>query len=84
MGYDDQVHMIGHETVAQQRKFVQPKLGSQQVEVDETLVVGIQDRAAGIAALGYVVWYGYWNDTRETRHPCTVSESRAEPKRSRK
>ncbi len=53
--YHDQVNVIGHETVADQRKLMQRSIVPEQVKIDQPFGIGSQNELPGISALGNVV-----------------------------
>jgi hypothetical protein len=52
----DQVDMIGHEAIANQRHSVQRNVLPQQIEVDRTISIGIQHETSPVSTLGQMVW----------------------------
>jgi hypothetical protein len=51
----NEVHVIGHQTVADERKSPPPGVLSKKVEVSTAVGVGFKDDLARVAALGYVM-----------------------------
>lgn len=49
------VHVVGHETVAQQKLIMVLHVFPEQIEIDKSLGVRGQDDLAGVAALGHMV-----------------------------
>ena len=64
----DQVHVIGHEAVADQGKLMQSSIGSEQIEIDEPFSVGSQDELPSVSALGNVMRYVDSNGSSQTCH----------------
>jgi hypothetical protein len=52
---DHQVNMVGHQTIAKQRNTMLFKVLPQQVQIDLSVRLAVQDVPSGIAALGHVV-----------------------------
>src|ERR1700733_11345789 len=52
----DQVDMIGHEAIADQRHSVEPNVFPQQIEIDRTISIGIQHESLRVSTLGQMVW----------------------------
>ena len=68
LGNDDQVDMIGHETVARQRQVVEAARLSEKVEIGEVIGIGFEDEAAIVTALGDMVWGVESDDASEAGH----------------
>src|ERR1039457_6428212 len=47
----DQMHVVGHEAIADQRESLDLAVGPEQVEVDQAVGVGFEDELARVAAL---------------------------------
>src|SRR5207245_175593 len=67
-GNHHQMHMVGHETVAQERQVMQEDILTQQVQIDGTLVIGSENELACIAPLRDMVRYIYDDDTGKSCH----------------
>ena len=52
----NQVDMIGHDAIANQRHLVEGKVFPQQIDVDRTISIAIQHEAAPISTLRQMVW----------------------------
>ncbi len=53
--YGDQMNMIRHEAVAEQREAMEPAVMPKQLQINEAAGVGFQDESARIAALSDVM-----------------------------
>ena len=51
----DQVNVIGHEAVADQRKLMQRSIVPEQVKIDQPFGIGSQNELPGISTLGNMV-----------------------------
>ena len=67
-GDGDQVHVVGHKAISEQRKTVQAALLAQEIQVDEAVGVGFQDVLASVASLSDVVRGVESDDVGETSH----------------
>jgi hypothetical protein len=53
--HSDQVHVVGHEAVAQQRETVEVRILPQQLQIDKPVGIMNKNGLAGLAALGNMV-----------------------------
>ena len=75
-GNQDQMHVVGHEAVAEQREFVQLNGVAQQFQVGRPLAVFRKQELPGVAPLRHVVRNINDCDTCQTRHQrARVSEN---------
>lgn len=77
-GNHDQVHMIRHQAVTQQRKTVQFAILPQQLDISAAIRVIAQNHLPGIAALRNMMGNVSNDDTRQSSHAQKISE-RDEP-----
>ena len=76
MRNDKQVHVIGHEAVAEERHVVKLHRMPQQLEIDEAFVVGSEKELARIATLRDMVRNINDSNTGKTSHQWeTISEN---------
>jgi hypothetical protein len=70
----NQMDMIGHEAIANQRDFVEGKVFPQQLEVDRTVSIAIQYESSPISTLRQMVWNicGY-NPSQSSHSVNTIS-----------
>ncbi len=66
--HSDEVHVIGHQTVAEQANAPLPGVIGEQLEVAHAIDVGAEHVLAVIAPLSNVVRYAHRHHTRQTRH----------------
>ena len=64
---DNQVDMIGHEAIANQRDFVEDEVFPQQLEVDRAVSIAIQHEASPISSC--VKWCGTSAATTRANRP---------------
>src|ERR1700678_3763939 len=74
VGNDDQMHVIGHQAVAQQGEAVKLRRLPQQVQVRDAISVVRQDYLAGVAALRNVVGDIYDDHARQASHSQKIAE----------
>jgi hypothetical protein len=53
-GNRDEMHVIGHQAIAEQGKAMQLGIAPEQVEIDKPVGIAGKDDLPGVAALGYV------------------------------
>jgi len=70
-----QVHVIGHQAVAQKRQLLELDILLQQLQVDGALCVGVQNDLSGVATRCEVVGNIYGYDTCQARHNNKISEN---------
>ena len=69
------MNTIGHEAIANQRHTVGFSILSQQIEIDHTIGVGVEDKSSPIPTLCDMVRYINGNNPRQAATPETLSES---------
>ncbi len=67
-GYDDEMDVVVHEAVADQRDLICRQIFRKQLEIDGSVVVGEENDLAVIAALCYMVHPTGDNDTGSASH----------------
>ena len=67
-GEHDQVDVVRHEAITDDRKGVDAAVGAEEVEVDEAVGIGFEDGLARVAALGDVIGRISREDACETGH----------------
>jgi hypothetical protein len=67
----NQVDMIGHEAIANQRDFVEGKFFTQQLEVDRTISIAIQHEASPISTPRQMVWNICCHNPSQSSHNVT-------------
>ena len=75
-GEQDQMHMIRHQTVTQQRNRVERKFLPQQLQIDGFFRFGREQKLPGVPTLGDMVRYISYCDTCQARH---TSETNRKP-----
>jgi hypothetical protein len=76
MRNENQVHMIGHKTEAEQRRFVKLHVMPEKFEIDKSFAVGSKKELARVAALCDVVRNINDSDTGKTSYQWeTISEN---------
>ena len=55
MRHRDQMHVIGHETIPDERTVIEDRVLADEIEIDQAVRVRIENVAAGIATLGDVM-----------------------------
>lgn len=75
----DQVNVIGHEAVADQRKLMQRSIVPEQVKIDQPFGIGSQNELPGISTLGNVVRYIDGNHTSQTGHAYKITDNVPSP-----
>ena len=66
--HDDQVDVVGHEAIADQRESLDLAVGPEEVEVDQAVGIGFEDELAGIAALRDMMGRVGGENTGKTSH----------------
>src|ERR1700677_1383946 len=73
----NQMDMIGHEAIANQRNLVEGKLFPQQLEVDRTVSIAIQHEASPISTLRKMGWNIFGHNPSQSSHSVnTISAKR--------
>ena len=65
----DQVDMVRHEAISNEGDAVEDDVLAQQIEVDCSIGVALQDEATPIPTLRHMVWYVNGNHTSESATP---------------
>ena len=63
-----QMYMVGYQTIPNQRTLVKPRVPSQQIQIDEPIGIGVENRTLRISTLCDVVRDTFSNDAREPGH----------------
>ncbi len=71
----DQVNVIGHEAVADQRKLMQRSIVPEQVRIDQLFGIGSQNELPGISTLGNMVRDIHGNHRSQTGHAYKVTDN---------
>lgn len=71
---DDEVNVVRHQAVTEDREASEFCRLPQQREVDGAFCVGCEEELSGVAALGYMVRDADGNDTRQAGHVCETSK----------
>lgn len=74
-GNGDQMHVIGHEAIAEQREVVKFAVLPQQLQINQPVGVTAEDCLPGIATLRNMMRNVGDDDTRETSHADKVSDA---------
>ena len=64
----DQVDMVRHEAISNEGDAVEDDVLAQQIEVDCSIGVALQDEATPIPTLRHMVWYVNGNHTSKSSH----------------
>ena len=70
---DDQMHMVRHQAVTQERELIKLGVLAQQIQIDDTLVIVGENELAGVSSLGDVVRDVNYGDTSHARRTRTIS-----------
>src|SRR5256885_1386403 len=71
---NDQMYMVGHQTIPDERTSVQSRFPSQQIEIDEAIGIGVENRTPRISTLRDVVHHTFSDDASEPRHKHIVDD----------
>jgi len=75
-GYD-QVYMIGHEAVTQNRKLIQCAAVAKEIQINPLVGIGFKNESTSVCALRNMVRNSNGNDSGQTSHgPKKISERR--------
>jgi len=66
--HGNQMHVIRHEAVANQRAGMQNRVLVEQIEIHQAVGIGIEDWAAGVTALRHMVRHTLGDHARDSGH----------------
>lgn len=69
MRRSDEVHVVRHQAVAEQRQTIKLRILPQQRQVGQTIGIAGENHLSRVAALRNMMRYAYYDDARESSHP---------------
>src|SRR4051794_14457513 len=71
----NQMHVVGHQTVTQQRKTMQLRILPQRSELGHAVAIVVENHLSSVAALGNMVRNVNHDDAREPSHRRSLAET---------